>query len=662
MIALAACNASVMDDIQPAGDDSQRPTVHVSFTAALGSQDSSPAHRVNAMTNGAGITFEWQGNDQLGAYIQKSNGTIVRAGTVTTTGEAGRGLREFSGDLLACNAGEHYVYMAPLTDGVINYANQSGAFGSTAHLNNILPIVWHDDEAPILLGQVQAYVLTIDLQFNEDPGTISSVQVRSMDMGNDGTTPDRIFPTTFAPARLANRVNNTLPTRQDGTSLGEGYTNVLTFTPTGDATATKGGNLWTARAFIAVPSVKNLNVFSSKYNIKVVAQHGNYYSEYRSFPGQQDVTGSDKNLAMLADGYRYNITARCSRDGNFTVINEKYMVNILTGMWNDYGKPYDPFGFIVYKGDGTGDALSPSLPTQLTANKAAILSRYNNNASKYNTPTYLGAGTNSLYDLSANNAALGTVELRQSDVVVNNIEITRDTEVFVTFISEFGWNQNLLGYYHYPTSSTPSEQSSEIQKNIIFPNYSKPYHPPFNLNGDPNQNTQAKNNIGTPAQAPLHEFETVRLLYKDPATGFTSTTFPAGTTIGFMMMIDTKANEDQPKKGYDLLNWGQWRLFTNTRWNTENCMAYGSNADWPTYWKPPQHYYRDNFFASGDVCIDGTPVPGLAYYGVKDTGNNDANYAYGAMIFMVSTGDPAAMQTHNKAYFNIGTGNQVIAK
>lgn len=117
-----------------------------------------------------------------------------------------------------------------------------------------------------------------------------------------------------------------------------------------------------------------------------------------------------------------------------------------------------------------------------------------------------------------------------------------------------------------------------------------------------------------------------------------------------MMMIDTEANENSPKSGYDLLKWSQWKLFTNTAWNADN-------SGWST------GYANANFFASGDVGSDasGTLIPGLAIYGVKDNATNTYNTAYGAMIFMVSTSEPSAMQTHNKAYFNIGTGATVIA-
>lgn len=588
--------------------------------------------RVGYRPSGDGLQLSWEASETLGVYIRKSDNSIIYAGQMTGTGNNGdQGSRLFSGDVSAKTDGEKYVYVHPALSGetqgsqakgTINFAYQSASLGSTEHLKNFIPLVWEEGQ---IYAQNNGYAIHLTLSFKEAPGTINKVTLQTM----SGVGETEIFPASFNASTMA-------------ASTTSKATEVKLTIPNDAAkkTATQSGNEWTADAYL-VTSHLDANVFRTKFNVKVVAKNGTYYNEFRSFPGQESADASI-DLEMLANGKCYNLITPVSKGAATTVINSQYKVNSLLGMWNEFGKGTDPFELIVYAG---GDAAMPAegvLPTQLKNNKTAILNRYKNNNN--DTPTWLGPATNSIYATGYSS----TEELKQSDVTINNIEITQPTEVFVTFISEYGWNENLLGYYYYVNEVPASD--AEVTKTIIFPNVSKPNHQPFNLGGIGTGSTTTPANIGTPEQAPLREFETVKLLYTD-ATGFTSTTFPAGTTIGFIMMIDTEAQESSPKSGYDLLKWSQWRLFTNTKWNA-------GNSNWSR-----AGYTNDNFFASSDVCNgSGTPIPGLAIYGVKDNAVNTANTAYGAMIFMVSTKNSAAMQTQNKAYFNIGSGDIVIAK
>lgn len=621
-----------------------------------------PSSRVGYTPQGGGaLQLSWDASEAIGVYIKQTNGNIIYAGTMTSTGAANdRGTRRFYGKITEKLDGEQYIYLHPALSGetqgttakgTIDYTTQRGSLSSTAHLNNLIPLVWREGNYH---PENQGYALHLTLTMQENPGAISAITLHTMSQGDGGTTEDRIFPKVFKATNLLNSVNSTLPSaKTSGLILGaEDYTDAISLVPAAGQTftATHEDDVWKVDAYIAATSIKNLDVFRTKYNVEVTAANGTFYNEYRSLPGQQEQGIS--SLDMLANGKCYNLNTTMSQNVSYTVVNDTYKVYSLLGMWNQYGKPYDPFGYIVYEG---GEAALPAdgvIPQQLKDNKDAILTRYQNNPS--GTPTWLGAGSGTLYDVTAN---AYSNNLRQDNVIINNIEIRQPTEVFVTFISEFGWNENLLGYYHY--SGLDPESSFGVRKMLIFPNFSKPNHQPFNLGGTGTGSTTTPANIGSPEQAPLREFETVKLLYTD-ASGYCSTIFPTGTIIGFMMMIDTEAQEQTPNAGYNLLKWSQWRLFTNTFWNTENTRANGAAADWPT----SPGYNRWNYFCSGDVCSNesGTPIPGLAIYGVKDKGDNKENTAYGAMIFMVSTSDPNAMETWNKAYFNIGTGNRVVAK
>lgn len=630
---LASCDGEewTAADVVPStqGEAEMRPLVEheVSVTLDDATEAGNGAStRVNYTPSGDGLQLTWEASETLGVYI-KNGSAYTYAGTVTSNGSAGdRSTRRFSGTISAKNEGEKYVYVHPAptgesqgspATGTINFTSQTGSLSSTDHLCSYIPLVWQEGD---LYATHHGYAVHLTLSFHEDPGTITSVALQTMpEVGTD-----KIFPETFNASTMS------------ASSTDPYVAKDLTLTVT-SGTATKSGNMWYADAYLASSNIA-ADVFRTKYNVKVVANNGTFYNEFRSFPGQE--SASSTTLQMLANGKCYNLMAPMSKGVATTLINSQYKVNSLLGMWNDYGKPTDPLGLIVYAG---GEASLPAdgiMPAQLKANKDAILQKYLSQKATNGTPTWLGPASGSIY-------ATSQADLKQSDVTINNIEITQPTEVFVTFISEFGWNENLLGYYYYPAGSEPT--SGSVTKTIIFPNVSKPNHQPFNLGGSGTGSTTTPVNIGTPAQAPLREYETVKLLYTD-ASGFTSTTFPVGTTIGFMMMIDTEAQENSPKSGYDLLKWSQWRLFTNTKWNAEN-------SNWLNT------YANDNFFASGDVCNgSGNPIPGLAIYGVKDNATNNASTAYGAMIFMVSTKEPAAMQTHNKAYFNIGSGDLVIAK
>src|SRR5687768_3842834 len=49
------------------------------------------------------------------------------------------------------------------------------------------------------------------------------------------------------------------------------------------------------------------------------------------------------------------------------------------------------------------------------------------------------------------------------------IVLTKDTDVYVSFVTEAATIGNVLGYYVYNSSSTPGS-SEDIEKQLIFPN------------------------------------------------------------------------------------------------------------------------------------------------------------------------------------------------
>lgn len=57
------------------------------------------------------------------------------------------------------------------------------------------------------------------------------------------------------------------------------------------------------------------------------------------------------------------------------------------------------------------------------------------------------------------------------------VVLTKDTDVYVTFVAEAATIGNVLGYYVYPAASTPGS-SEDIDKQLIFPNIDNAYLTP----------------------------------------------------------------------------------------------------------------------------------------------------------------------------------------
>jgi hypothetical protein len=101
-----------------------------------------------------------------------------------------------------------------------------------------------------------------------------------------------------------------------------------------------------------------------------------------------------------------------------------------------------------------------------------------------------------------------------SDTVQKQVVLTKDSEVYVTYISEGAGYENTFGWYSYDKGSPPSS-ASQIELNVLFPNVSDKVLEPGNR----------------------------LLLRKDK--------FKAGTVIGFFLIVDGwndgTINYDMPK-------------------------------------------------------------------------------------------------------------------
>lgn len=618
--------------VLPGVSTAVRDSVPLTFEATIGT----PRTRVGFSYDSGEkkLSLTWSEKDAVGVYIKTVEGSILRAGSIYNAEHTRTNNDKtciFSGRVLQKFDGEKYLYMHPDLGNktALNFEDQFGHLDNTDHLSDNLPIVWNGSKTGVYKG----YVVRLIMTFTQDPGSIRKVSLLTR---RRGTVSDRIFPRNYSVNDIDKPQAFIVTDGTEGTegTLYSGYTDAISLNVTGSGTPRQTGlSEWTAEAYLACATVQNLNVFSSKVYIEVINHDGRAYtSEDVSFKGQTGATAQRKLYAHVVfpdESLRKMAGVMSSGGISPTIINHQYNIASILGMWDKYGRPYDPNGLIFYK-DGTHGPNS-DMPKVLIDHGNAIHDRYRLTNSPTGTPTF----TWQLYNAHT--------DTKQDNTTVNNIDITAPTEVFISFLSEYAWNQNLLGYYHYPTNSVPGDPLA-VMKNIVFPNISKPGHEPFNTSGKP------QNNIGRDEDAPLREYETVKLIYTDPTTGASSTTFPEGTTIGFWGMIDVKANGFQ-QGTYSLLNWNQWRFFSNSAWNS-------TNSNWSG-----AAYNRCNFFASGDVCnttgntaseANNTIIRGIAIYGFKDNVTNEQNTAYSTCIFLVSTSVPEAMTTHNAACFNIG--------
>lgn len=658
----------------------EREQVPLSMALTLGDGDTRVGYTYDSENKK--LSLSWSEKDQVGVYIKTKEGLILRAGALINTDAPVDNTCVFKGLVAQKFDGEKYIYMHPDLGmkTYIDFENQYGYINSTDHLNDYLPIVWRENDSGSYMGYYMGYVLKLNLTFSENPGTLKKVSL--VTLKRDGE--DRIFPRNYNINKLGN--DDDYPFGFDSKTAGYSQaanngqlTSAISFNVVGTGAPTKvSDSEYTAEVYLVSSTVKNLDVYNTKVHIEVINNKGEtFICSPASLNGQKDANSGTGLLEqnVMPNGTVRKMASTMTSGGVVpTIINYQYKVNSLLGMWNIYGEPYDPFRLIVYDGGTSSMPEDGVLPQNLKDNATKLRDRYPRHLSggaASGTPSYTYVTyesqcehfTGNTYILKDTQASddHGTDGHRQDNTTVNNITITSKdgTEVFFTFLSEYAWWQNLIGYYHYPKDHVP-ESSLDVVKTIIFPNVSKPGHEPFNSE-NPSKGAGPNDNIGQSSNAPLKEFETVKLLYTNPETGKSSTTFPKDEVIGFFLMQDVKANGFQ-QSTFSLLNWNKPIYFTNTAWNKQNS---GWNNSWfrqNTFTSADVAYF-DN--ANGDTREDAATsvVKGVAVYGaMDDISKMYQATAWSAMLFAISTKDPNGMQTQNKAFFNLGTGYVTVIK
>lgn len=600
---------------------------------------------------GLKLTPSWNesGAEEISVYILKDNG-VFYAGDMVSDGPEAEGGRTFSGEIFAKEEGERYAYVYPslkdsefkeseqtvvghAAQGTIDWTVQNG---SLATLAEKMPFIWKEKEDFTGVDFIQPfYVLKLVLKFQSAQQASLAVEtdnitLSTMSRGNS----DNVFPKKFKAANLAAAFNSGFAAWTEGTACsGENYASELKV------------NSWAAGsddtekiAYIVCSSAHNLNVFSSKFRITAKVGENTFYSEFRSFPGQESAQ-EERHLNAFADGKIYRATRNMSPVPPATLISTAFGgVSSLLGMWNEYGKPYDPDQRII-----AADKLESSNAPQSLKSVIGTAELQSTFTSKIDLETGAAGTTNlmgKLYYMPGNSTNAG-----------KTIKITKASKVFVTIVTENAWDRNLLGYYNFPLKNDSDEESQpksdEFEKYIVFPDVSRPHHVPF-LSGSHTKD------IGTPENAPLQPYSTVQLIYKDPDTGFSSEIFPKNTFVGFFVIKQAMVN-----RGENLLNWASPKLYTN----------YGlSHPD----------YRAVNPFAAGDLIKpagsitsyehnDASRIKDIGIFGFRDNITDNSKTAFATMIFLVSTlADEAdALSMQNTAAFNLSAATateQVVGR
>lgn len=181
----------------------------------------------------------------------------------------------------------------------------------------------------------------------------------------------------------------------------------------------------------------------------------------------------------------------------------------IVGGWDEYGKPENINGNID-EGDLTGDDVlsiehyfwmgATSKPSSVTEERKARL-----NAMK------------------VDNVNMVVQEQYEENGVIYDVE---SAEIWFTFLTEYAWNENTVGYYFFDKNNPPKSADKIDKKFVILPHTSKPNHYPFDK----------KQSYCYPTDKyPVHTNMRVQLLYVDK-DGHATKNFPPNVEVGFFLI------------------------------------------------------------------------------------------------------------------------------
>lgn len=276
------------------------------------------------------------------------------------------------------------------------------------------------------------------------------------------------------------------------------------------------------------------------------------------------------------------------------------------GSWDNYGRVNDVNGLVD---EGT-----------LTADDVHSVEHYfwyiddsKNTWSKPGDPS--GERLKRLQNMRVEDVNMVVQEQYEENGQTYNVE---SAEVWFTFLTEYAWNQNTVGYYFFNRNNPPAKAADIDKKFIILPNASKAEHQPFGLKG--NEYYQGD-------YAPTAINQRVQLLYVDEK-GKASKHFPPNTEIGFFLIANGSKSS-----GY------------NGAQETVNGVTYDTRANGRIATNGTTYYsnYRFNP-GSGDArkrYVACRLANGTVVYGCEDGSNS----SYDDMMFTITATPEKALHT-----------------
>lgn len=274
----------------------------------------------------------------------------------------------------------------------------------------------------------------------------------------------------------------------------------------------------------------------------------------------------------------------------------------IVGTWDNYGNVEDPNHLID---EGT-----------LTSNDVRAVGSYFWKGAK-EKPTMNETLKQIHRNLLVDNVNMVVQEQYEEDGVTYDVE---SAQVWFTFLTEYAWNENTVGYYFFDRSNPPQKASDIKKKFIILPNSSQSAHPPY-------QSVSGCEYKFTEANAPASLNQRVQLLYVDD-NGKASVNFPPGVEIGFFLMSN----------GFRSGSWSDDAVQNNGKtyyYGRKNSLI---NANATTYYSD----YKLNTGASPQKRYVACRLAnGTVVYGVEDS----TDESYDDMMFTVTASPNKAIHT-----------------
>lgn len=544
LLAFASCERGLTTPQPDVTPDTGDTFEYVDFSADINSDENTKV----SFDYTDGMYLHWEGDEQMDVYI-KSGDSYSYAGRIPavegTLSDDKTGIK-FAGQVAKRNNPETdtFVFVYTNSGAAYDWTKQTldmtepaaGTDGRKA-LKSYSPLVFTaDSEGNISLENKACYIKFTASNLG------NSVNVKSLSIYSPN---EAVFPKCFDLSTFDYQSANRSKT------LSYAFENLTT-----DAS----GNL---TVFLAAPVIRS---GEKDYQIHVVTEDGNHTISTLSTKGITSSTAmsSSKLYKLTRDSFAgaTNPASTVGQTQGGSNGASDVVIESIVGQWDKTG----------YLSNDIYGVLDMGKPENLTYQQNAAINSihriYNHYFSGNLEPNIHGGAVRVAgkqgqpegvagLDMSADGPQY--VKSYDNTGTFNNIVLTKDTEVYMTFIDSKAWNTNTIGYYCY-SGDTDSEgvaySSAAGHKNvhdlIVFPSTSQ----------------------STRGETLIHKFEsktTAQILYPS-AEGQFSKTFPAGTTIGLMERVN--ALEESADFALKAISNSSPVHYTNIAWNQLNTLSF----------------------------------------------------------------------------------------